>query len=341
MIKRSKNNLVYIGLLLGILFLISACEKNKINDQSHDHEHETDHETETELGVDNNDDHISVNEIVDTVHISDESVRLAKIKKEKVELRNLERKTTLLGEIGFNEDNFVTISPRFPGIVKKVLKNVGDSVKEGEVLAIIESNESLSNYNVISLISGQIIYKQLSLGEILTPDKVIYKIANLNDVWANFNVFEKDLNYIKKGQKILIRSNDNQKERMGIISYISPYLDKKNRTAIAKVVLDNKDHIWKPAIFVNGIIQSNIYKNKLPVIKLKAIQSINSIQKVFVPINNNEFKAIEIIIGEADGDYVHVKRGLKLNDEYVIEGSFELKSKLITEGLSEHAGHGH
>ena len=49
--------------------------------------------------------------------------------------------------------------PRFPGIVKAVKKRLGDKVERGEVLAQIESNESLKIYDVVSEIAGTVITK--------------------------------------------------------------------------------------------------------------------------------------------------------------------------------------
>ena len=55
-----------------------------------------------------------------------------------VKLKNL---LHLSGEIGLNEEKVVHIVPRLDGVVKKVFKDLGDRVRVGDVLAIIESRE--------------------------------------------------------------------------------------------------------------------------------------------------------------------------------------------------------
>jgi cobalt-zinc-cadmium efflux system membrane fusion protein len=74
------------------------------------------------------------------------------------------------GEIEIPPDNLAHIHPRFPGMVKMVLKHIGDKVSEGEVLASIESNESLTEYQIRSLINGTIIEKHITRGEIVEGD---------------------------------------------------------------------------------------------------------------------------------------------------------------------------
>ena len=49
--------------------------------------------------------------------------------------------TTLPGEIRVNKDKSAHIVPRVPGIVQQVKKKLGDSVRKGELLAVIESRE--------------------------------------------------------------------------------------------------------------------------------------------------------------------------------------------------------
>ncbi len=53
----------------------------------------------------------------------------------------LGRKVTLPGEVRMNGDRLVHLVPRVPGIVGEVRRTLGDRVKAGEVLAVIESND--------------------------------------------------------------------------------------------------------------------------------------------------------------------------------------------------------
>jgi len=53
----------------------------------------------------------------------------------------LKRILRLAGEIGLNKGRVVHIVPRLDGVVKKVFKGLGDTVAEGEIIAILESRE--------------------------------------------------------------------------------------------------------------------------------------------------------------------------------------------------------
>src|SRR5438093_12381738 len=95
----------------------------------------------------------------------------------------------LNGKIGPNEERMVHVSPRFPGIVKSITKRLGDAVKTGEALAVIESNESLQPYEVKSEMDGTIIKRDIALGEFVDTSKTIFIIADLSNVWVDFSVY--------------------------------------------------------------------------------------------------------------------------------------------------------
>lgn len=49
------------------------------------------------------------------------------------------------GRVGPNEDRMKHVVPRYPGVLKEVRKRLGEPVTQDEVLAVVESNESLQS----------------------------------------------------------------------------------------------------------------------------------------------------------------------------------------------------
>ena len=54
---------------------------------------------------------------------------------------SLKTQLSLTGTISLNTDRFVRIVSRIPGVVREVRKNLGDTVRAGEVMAVIDSRE--------------------------------------------------------------------------------------------------------------------------------------------------------------------------------------------------------
>ncbi len=243
----------------------------------------------------------------------------------------------LTGEIKIDPDRLAHITPRFTGIVKEVRKKIGDKVKKNEVLAVIESNESLAPYEVKSLISGTVINMHLTKGEVISDQSHDIVIADLSDVWADLNVYQKDLQFIEPGQITVITGGVNMPEARGKISYISPVVDEQTRTAIARVVLPNPKGRWRPGLFVNGRVITQSVTAPIAVPKT-ALETYEDQTVVFVKTGDG-FKAQPVSIGRANRVAVEIISGLKPGQKYVSKGGFTLKAELQKESFGE--GHGH
>jgi cobalt-zinc-cadmium efflux system membrane fusion protein len=249
----------------------------------------------------------------------------------------LERHVDLNGEIVIDPSRLAHIVPRFPGVVKEVRKKIGSLVKKGEVLAIIESNESLALYEVKSLINGKVIDMHLTLGEVIADEGHSFIIADLSKVWINLNVYQKDLSFIKIGLQALISTGLSSKEKTGKISYISPVVDEKTRTATARVVLENSNGTWKPGLFVTA--QVIIGSDTVPIMVPKtALETFENRTVIFVK-HEAGFSPQPVTIGRTNSSSVEIVAGLKPGQKYVSKGGFTLKAELQKEAFGE--GHEH
>ena len=234
---------------------------------------------------------------------------------------------TVPGEVVVPPDNLAHIHPRFPGMVKEVKKHIGDRVREGEILAIIESNESLTEYQIKSLIDGTIIEKHITRGEIVEANMSPhgFVVADLSEVWVYLNLYQKDLPFVKTGQKVKISLGQGKEEKVGRIQYISPVIDETTRTATARVVLKNPTGAWKPGLFVNGSIITDEFTASVAVPKT-AIETIENKPCVFVK-SDEGFAPRFITIGRKNQTTVEVLDGLNEGENYVTKGGFTLKAE--------------
>ncbi len=152
----------------------------------------------------------------------------------------VEEMIELPGEMQIDPDRLAHITPRFDGVVKEVFKQMGESVKKGDRLAIIESNESLTTYELHSSMDGVIIDMHFTKGETAQRPDHFFAVADLSEVWVNLSVYQKFLSQISLGQSVSISVNS-AITQTGNISYVSPTLDKHTRTATARIVLKNSD----------------------------------------------------------------------------------------------------
>lgn len=243
----------------------------------------------------------------------------------------------LAGEIRVEPSRLSHIIPRFSGIVKEVYKTVGEKVEQGDVLALIESNESLTTYEVHSLIEGTIIELHMAKGDLVGGDKVAITVANLDMVWATFNIYQKDLNKIRVGQKARVSVGSKDVEETGTISYVSPIVDERTRTASARVILNNQTGKWMPGMFITAKVY--IGERKYPIVVEKsAIQNLEGRSVIFVK-DDDVFKPQAVKIGNENDDNVEIISGINAGDQYVSKNSFILKAEILKESFGGGRGH--
>lgn len=290
--------------------------------------------------ADERDGHNHADEPETEITLAPEAVKLAGIKLSRARIGRISRSVALSGEVGFNEERLMRVTPRFPGIIRETRFRKGEFVKTGQVLAVIESNESMAAYALKAPLSGSIIEKLAVPGEYVSEEKSIYVLADLSTVWVNLAVYPKDAGKVRPGRKIFITALGSDARAEGTVSYVTPVIDAQTRTVTAVVVLPNDDNAWRPGSFVHAHMEAGEGVEGL-VVEKDAVQILDNESIVFVQHAPGSFKPVEVVTGESDSRTVLIVSGLKPGDEYVSSGAFELKAKIVTSALGDHVGHGH
>jgi membrane fusion protein, heavy metal efflux system len=318
---------VALGMVLALAFSSSYCAREKAdehaeNAEAHEHgseEHGHEHDPKSLGKVTMMPDALAANQVV--------------IKRSGPGLVTTE--IDLPGEIVLNADRVAHVVPRFPGIVQKVNKSLGESVRAGDVLAVVQSNVSAAPYDVVAMVDGTVIEKHVALGEFVRDDSDIFVVADLSTVWVNISVYARFLTDVKLGQKVRLTSPGVGETALGTIDYVGPVVGESTRTGVARMVLRNPKKIWQPGLFVTAHII--VSEQQAPIaVPDAAVQTVEGRNVVFVR-SMNEFTARPVVIGRRGGELIEILQGLEAGEDYVAQGSFIFKAEF---GKSE-AGHEH
>jgi membrane fusion protein, heavy metal efflux system len=239
---------------------------------------------------------------------------------------------TLNGKVMPNEDRMVHVRARFPGMLKEVRKRLGERVQKGDVLALVESNESLQPYEVRAQMSGTIIEKDASIGESVTDNQVLYVVADLGTVWVDLSVYRKDFAKLRKGQAVRVDAGDGSDPAPSTISYISPFGTENTQTMLARAELDNKAGDWRPGLFVKAEVTLESAKVPLAV-EAEALQTFRDWNVVFIQ-DGEEYEVRPLELGRHDGKYIEVLEGIRPGARYASGNSFLLKAELGKSGAT-------
>lgn len=260
------------------------------------------------------------------------TLNAADIQTETAQEQTIKTQLKVVGKIVPNRDTMAPIYPRYAGIIKTMNKILGEEVIKGEPLVTIESNESLQNYTINAPITGTIVQKYATNGEMAQGTKPIYDVANLNDVWADFTLYRKEASLVKKGMTVRVTGDEGKPDSTSTIFYISPLGIEDSQTTLARAVLPNTPRLWLPGMYVNGEI---IIKERTVsvAVRLSAIQRMGEQEVVFVQ-QGDFFEATPVTLGQQDNQWAEVLSGLRAGQKYVTKNSFFVKAELGKEGAS-------
>lgn len=240
------------------------------------------------------------------------------------------------GEVRANADRLAHIVPRYSGIVTDVNVDIGDTVDKGQTLAVVEGDESLAPFDVITLISGTVIAKHITLGEAVGRESPAFLIADLSSVWVDLTVYQRDLDRVEAGQPVDVYVGHDRRTR-GTISYVTPIVNEKTRTATARVVLPNPRGEWRPGMFITGRIV--VHDDTVPVaVTRTALHTLAGRTVVFVETEEG-FAPRPVDVGRQDQEHAEILGGLAAGERYVSVGGFTLKAELGKDSFGD--GHAH
>lgn len=238
---------------------------------------------------------------------------------------------TLHGTVVPDPQRVYRLRPRFAGVVKEVRKRLGDAVRAGEVLAVIEADESLQRYNLTAPASGVVVGREANPG-VAVGDEAIITIADLSTVWVELAAFQHDLDRVKPGQVTIVRDVDGHQQAQGRVDAIAPVGSAASQSMTVRIVLPNADGRWRPGLFVTG--QVVIAETPVPLaVKRSALQSFRDWTVVFEQVGDHyEVRPLEL--GRQDAEHAEVLSGVVAGARYVSANSYLIKADIEKSGAS-------
>ncbi len=166
-----------------------------------------------------------------------------------------------------------------------------------------EDNLSRS-VNVYSPINGFVSAVDVNIGRYVSPTDVLFELVNPEDVHLNLTVFEKDVNKLSIGQKVIAYANQNaDKKYEAEIILVSRNLD-ANRAAEVHCHFKKYDKELLPGMFMNAEI--NVQSNDALTVPEEALVRWQNKNYVFTDVGNNNFDLTEVQTGVSDNGNVEI-----------------------------------
>lgn len=191
---------------------------------------------------------------------------------------------------------------------------------------------------VTAPIAGRVTERVVSLGETVEPAKPLFTVVNLNSVWVQLSVPQREVANLRVGQTLSITSDTAPGRTFsGAVAYIGDVVDETTRTVKVRAVIQNSGNALRPQTFVKARIATEATDSALAVPR-EAVQTLEGKQVVFVQgEHEGEFETKEVEVGETVGGQTVITSGLEPGAKVVTRGAFTVKAQAMKSEL----GHEH
>jgi Cu(I)/Ag(I) efflux system membrane fusion protein len=182
---------------------------------------------------------------------------------------------------------------------------------------------------ILSPVSGIVIEKMGDSleGMKLTPGMNVFKIADLSNIWAEIDVFEYQIQYLRLGQKADITLDAFPgRHWTGKIIYLDPTLNQKTRTLAAYVEIENPDRKLRPEMYANVEIRVPVVSGAVKV-PSEAVLHSGERNVVIVEKDKGFFEPREVTLGAEGEGYSQVTKGLREGETIVVSSQFLIDSE--------------
>jgi len=192
---------------------------------------------------------------------------------------------------------------------------------DDQLRAIAATNEPLERVPFKAPASGVVIEKTVVDGAAVMAGARLFRIADLEQIWVEADVYEADLPRITKGMESMIAlSYVPGKPRTGKVAFVYPYLDPATRTGRVRIALPNQGLELKPDMFATVTFKIPLGPRLL--VPTSAVVYTGPRRLVFLDLGSGALRPQEVTIGARTGDRVEIVSGVQDGDVVVSSGNF-------------------
>jgi len=194
-------------------------------------------------------------------------------------------------------------------------------LSDAQIDEIAKRGTPLDTIPITSPASGFVIEKEVVEGASVQASTRLFRIAALDMVWVEAEVYEADLRHVRVGQRAKVTLDYLPGQVYDAkVAYVYPYLESAARTGRVRIELANKQRELRPGMFASVELTSEIGSRVQ--VPASALVYTGPRRLVFVDLGGGRFKPQEVRVGTEANEMYEVLEGLKVGDKVATSGVF-------------------
>ena len=199
-------------------------------------------------------------------------------------------------------------------------------ISDADIERVAREGAPVEYLPVRSPASGYVIEKNVVEGSAVLPGERLFRIAPLDRVWLEAEIYESDLSLIETGQKALVTLPYLPgKSYEGRVTYVYPYLAEATRTGRVRIELPNPELDLRPDMYAN--VELLVPRGTRLVVPVSAVLFAGERRFVFRDLGAGRFQPQRVRLGVRSGEEIEVLSGLSPGDRIVTSGTFLIASE--------------
>ncbi|MEN9339783.1 MAG: hypothetical protein RIQ62_1095 [Bacteroidota bacterium] len=194
---------------------------------------------------------------------------------------------------------------------------------------LLNENTISKNINIYSPINGFVSQVKMNIGKYVSPTDVLFELVNPEDIHLQLTVFEKDLNKISIGQKLMAFNNTDPDKKYPCEIILIGKDVSAERTVQVHCHFENYDKTLIPGMYMNA--QVEVATDDAYVIPNDGIVRFEGKEYVYIESANRKYEMIEVLTKNAENGYTQISfadNKDRAANTFVTKGAYSLLMKL-------------
>ena len=219
-------------------------------------------------------------------------------------------------------------------------------LSESQVRALASRGTPVREVPFPSPASGYVVEKDVVEGAAVQPGMRLYRIAALDRVWVEAEVYESELPRVRLGQRAAVTLPSLPGESFeGRVSRVLPALDPETRTARVRIEIANRSGgagpVLRPDMYADVALAAP--GREALMVPESAVLFTGPRRLVYVDAGQGGFQQREVSLGARSDGFYEVLAGLQEGERVVTSGNFLVDAEARLRGQAGggggHAGH--
>lgn len=189
-----------------------------------------------------------------------------------------------------------------------------------------ETRKINSEYQIVSSISGTVLERKITIGQIVQPAEPAFLIADLSNTWLAADIPEQNASSVALGKEVHAEIPAYPADKIeGKLSFVSATVNPETRTVGVRMNLPNPDGRYKPAMLAMMKLSDNP-ERKLTIPSTAIVREQNQ-DYLFVQKSSGVFTLRKVELGSEFGEYRVLQSGISNGEKVVLDGAFHLNNQ--------------